>query len=141
MLYQRHPLGLHKFNLVRMFGYKIKLHLWIPDSSALPEDVHDHVRSFISIPLLGIFREKRYKKVDGSKALYACYQENRKGRRVDKIGEGVAALQVSSRYRFFPLPYYCHYTVLHGIEPIWKIPFVTLVIGLPQRKEFAEVIK
>lgn len=141
---EQHPLGYTKVNLLSVFGYRARLHIWHTDTV---EDAHNHRWNFVSIPLVGQFIDRRY--VEGYPVAYAetssqfpaglqfedkieCYPDRGDGRRYEPVESVPIRLATSSIRR--PLrPWRCRVGSIHAIRPVGHGPHMSLVLlGRPK---------
>jgi len=133
---QKHPIGFQKITLVSAFGYKLRLHYWPLGKRSSRPDIHDHRWPFLSIPLLGTFTEKRYKKKSGKNyKIRHCFSEPLNGPRpIKTVGRGNVE-ESSSKIRKFFRPYICSAGEIHSYIPNGIKRAMSLVItGKPIRK-------
>lgn len=121
----RHVLGFWKLYLLRAFGYAVRLHVWSGDGV---EDPHDHRWSFVAVPLLGRFEERRYERDDEGDGytMVGCWPAAA-GDRCDALGPG-GLRRVSTVVRHPLRPYRCRRGVIHAYRPIGRGPHVSVVL-------------
>ena len=137
---QKHPIGFTKITLFSLFGRKVRIHYWPRGLKSSRPDIHDHRWSFLSIPLIGTFIEKRYKRVKGSNYLLRhCFSEPRDGpRSVKTVGKGSVRESFHIIRKPFR-PYTCPASVVHSHAPQSTGKHLSLVITWRPVREYAEV--
>jgi len=139
-LIEKHPLGYTKVNLLSVFGYRARLHIWHTDTI---EDAHNHRWNFLSVPLWGRFTDRRYMEVppDSVNAFMEaglervdCYPDRGDGRRYELVVTGGKIVQAVVEYVRRPLrPWRCRRGEIHSFQPIGSGRHVSLVLlGRPE---------
>lgn len=131
-----HPNGFWIY-LVKVFksGARLRLHYWPSDSNKL-ESPHDHRSWFVSLPLFGIFEERRYVEAQGGMVVLKCHATSSGGNGkplTTPIGRG-GVRQISRHWRIPLIPYFCGEKVIHSYVPRSPGPALSLVLFGPHRK-------
>ncbi len=140
----KHPLGFTKIVLFSLFGFELRLHYWPRGSLDSRADIHNHRWSFISLPLVGNFKEKVFRVVENEpeNALFTkllCYPERQNGTRdIIKSGHGLVE-KISEQKRRAFRPYYFPALAIHSYEPLEPQRALSIVLTFPPRAEYAEV--
>lgn len=139
-LIEKHPLGYIKVNLLSVFGYRARLHIWRTDTI---EDAHNHRWNFLSIPLWGRFVDRYYMEVPLEYAggfakpgleRVDSYPDRGAGRRyVPRVTGGETVQPVMAHVRRPLRPWRCRRGEIHSFQPIGSGPHVSLVLlGRPE---------
>jgi hypothetical protein len=141
-LVERHPLGYTKVNLLSMFGYRVRLHIWHRETV---EDAHNHRWNFVSVSLLGRFADTRYMEVpakfvagfaEPGPERVSCYPDRGTGRRYQPVTQDVLprVVQPVMVHLRRPLrPWRCRLGEIHSFRPEGRGPHVSLVLtGRPR---------
>lgn len=130
---EQHPNGFTVTLLHSFFnGARIRLHRWYEGRSDT-NDPHDHRTWFISVPLWGIFVEKRYKQIAGDVAIFRCRTDLAK-ERLNVYQDGQSGLQlISSKIRLPFIPYFCSQNEIHTVQPVKKGFAASLVLFGPPK--------
>ena len=140
-----HALGFKKIVLFSIFGYKVRIHYWPTGKVGCIPEIHDHRWSFIAIPLLGKFVEKRYKRIKGSFYLLQHYSYTKEygniGRRNihKKIIKKENIKKCYKRIRKALIPYYCPVGTIHSVMPPDDKKVITLVITSRPKNNYAKI--
>lgn len=131
-----HPNGF-AIRLIAIFqsGMRLRLHTWAEGISRL-DSPHDHRSWFISIPLWGTFREKRYREVPGDKMnILVCHATSSgNGEPLTQPGGTGEVEEVSSHTRIPFVPYFCSVDTIHSLVPKKDKFAATLVLFGPNQK-------
>lgn len=132
-----HPNGFWIY-LVKVFsnGARIRLHYW-PATTKKLESPHDHRSWFISLPLFGLFEERRYEETeDTNLTVLRCHATTSggNGRPLSTpMGKG-GVKQIFRRWRLPLIPYFCGSSVIHSFVPRSPGPALSIVLFGPPRK-------
>ena len=120
-----HPLGFVKRNVVRAFGYRIRLHVW---TEPQPHR-HSHRWPFVGVPLVGRFADYRWTEAEGvTHTRYDCVEPT-DGQRPPLTNPQPRALTFTGLYLRRPLvPYLCRLGEVHAFEPVGPGRHVSLVL-------------
>lgn len=127
---------------------KIRLHLWQPNyKRGNLSDLHDHRWSYLSIPIIGGVKEKRFSEVEFSKRVggqkkvrYECFSRgdtewlNLEGYQI------VSLLEKNDTIHEIGKIYFCEAGEIHQIEPL-SLPSATIVITFHPIKNSARVYR
>ncbi len=112
---------------------RLRLHTW-SNIKNHPNDPHNHRTWFISIPLWGVFLERRFKETIGNIPTYIC-RSNISQERLNINFNGFKGLKyLSSHVRFPLIPYFCSQDKIHTFEPINEGFAATLVLFGPPKQ-------
>lgn len=111
---------------------RLRFHSW--RNSSETNDPHDHRTWFISIPLYGIFIEKRYKEVPGNIDVYSCRDDFNKERLNIKPVYKAGLELIETIYRLPFIPYFCPKDAIHTFKPLNKGFAASLVLFGPQTR-------
>ena len=131
-------------------GTKLRLHIWENPSSQpakLFSEVHNHRWSFVSIPLLGTFKELRFKEIEErpvsdkvySVYRYECYPRNASAQEI-KGGEKVTLLQDEEHIRNAGELYFCDAGAVHHYDPM-TYPAASLILTFNNVERYAIMYK
>lgn len=132
-------------------GIKLRLHIWgnplTSQSAKLFSEVHNHRWSFVSIPLLGTFKELRFKEIEEGTTLekvysvykYECYPRNESSQEI-KGGTEVTLLQNEEYIRSAGELYFCDAGAVHHYEPI-TYPAASLILTFNTVEGYALMYK
>jgi hypothetical protein len=123
-----HPLGFRKVELLRLFGFRVRVHVWHGDPSEAP---HDHRWAFVGIPLWGRFVDVRWRVIAGCThaGVTAWPSTASGGRRYSPAVSGPVALVETARHVRRPLrPYVCRHGAVHSAVPVGAGRHVSLVL-------------
>jgi hypothetical protein len=132
-------------------GIKLRLHIWenpLPNQSTkLFSEVHNHRWSFVSIPLLGTFKELRFKEIEEappsekvfSVYKYECYPRSQSSQEI-KGGAKVTLLQNEECIRSAGELYFCDAGAVHHYEPI-TYPAASLILTFNTIEGYALMYK
>jgi hypothetical protein len=134
-----HPLGFATIDLIRLRGYRIRLHLWRRNAVINPGR-HNHRWAFISVPLIGRFLDIRYDSVAGDEyQRLVCHPPDSDGARVMEQG-GSGGLVERARHTRWPLvPYRCRLGEIHTFAPAGGGPHASLVFLGRARTDTSDV--
>ena len=113
-----HPIGFRKVELLSLFGFRIRLHIWHGTGSEAP---HRHRWPFVSIPLWGRFADTRWQvRAGGCHAPagggVAVHSGGRRYRRL--LGAGDTVTKAGTYVRRPLVPYRCGLDDIHSAAPI-----------------------
>ena len=134
-----HPLGFVKRDLLRLFGYRVRLHVWThPDPQR-----HSHRWPFIGLPLRGRFADRRWIEVAGcSHVRLDCPEPGLYGVRPPLTNPQPCALNLHRLRIHRPLvPYLCRYGEIHSVAPYGPSPHVSLVFIGRKRTSISHVYR
>lgn len=128
-----HPIGFRKVELLRLFGFRIRLHIWHGNGSEAP---HQHRWPFVGVPLWGRFVDTRWQVQEGvtHEPVLAWPSTAPGGRRYRRLlGAAVAVTPVGVRVRYPLLPYRCRLGDIHSAAAVGAGRHVSLVLLGPAR--------
>jgi len=123
--------------LLKLFasGSRLRLHYWPPSTRKL-ESPHNHRATFISIPLLGVFEEKRYVEAEGEDyEVLRCHVTSSGGNGnpiTSPAGRGNVR-EVWRGLRFPLVPYRCESDVIHSLVPRTPLALSIIYFRRPER--------
>jgi hypothetical protein len=137
---ENHPVGFRKFILLSAFGCRLRLHVW-PDGGG-SDSRHNHRWWFVSLPLLGKFKEMRYCESPGQSYLKIDVLDAdgvRDTERIYRAGDRSSLTVVGEHIRRPLIPYFCPVGAIHSLVPIGEGRHASLVLVGPIRRNSSDI--